>query len=117
MRWDEGHTQLTWLLLAAPLLEEGLFRAGLQESLLRRWPTATHGRRSRGLTTLAFAACHAVTRGPLLGLAVVVPAWFLGQVYDHQRSLTACTLLHALFNLAWWGAAPSLAAAWMPLLP
>jgi len=84
------------LLLAAPVLEELVFRSGLQETLLRRWPEP------RGAAWAGGTTAHAGTRGWALGLAVLAPAWLIGRVYQHTRHVPACMALHAMFNLGWW---------------
>lgn len=95
---------MTWhawglLLVLAPVLEEVVFRWGLQEALLARGLSA---RRAQGLTALAFAAAHLLLRGPSpWALATVVPAWCLGEVYTRWRRLAPCIALHALFNGVW----------------
>lgn len=86
------------LLLLAPLSEELVFRAGLQQQLIQR------GQRPAvavGLTAAAFALLHGLNRGAALGLAVLVPALLLGLLYQRSRSLPACVALHAAMNLAW----------------
>lgn len=91
------------LLALAPVAEEVVFRAGLQEALLRqtvwRWHTAPW--LANAATALAFALTHAQARGSLLGLAVVAPALLLGSVYGAQRRLRWCVLLHAVMNALW----------------
>lgn len=90
-----------WLLWVGlvPLLEEAVFRAGLQEALLR------HGLRpgwANGCTALCFTACHVLLRGAgWASWAVVVPAWLLGVVYGRSRRLRGCVALHALMNAGW----------------
>lgn len=86
------------LLLAAPLLEEAVFRAGVQEALLRR---------GRGLllanaaTALLFGAAHVAARGDAAAFAVVLPALAIGWLYERTRQLRWCVLLHAAMNAAW----------------
>ena len=90
------------LLLLAPLAEEVVFRAGLQESLLRRLrsPPAANA-----LTALAFATAHALARGDASGVAVAIPALLLGAVYGRWRTAWPCVALHASMNAVWlaWG--------------
>ncbi len=86
------------LLAIAPWLEEAIFRAGLQEHLLRS------GRRPWlciGLTALAFAAAHLLARPQWSTLALVVPALALGAIYQCTRSVTACAAAHAAMNGVW----------------
>lgn len=86
------------LLLAAPLLEEAVFRAGVQEALLR------HGRGlllANAATALLFGAAHVAARGDATAFAVALPALALGWVYQRTRRLRWCVALHAAMNAAW----------------
>lgn len=98
------------LLVGAPLLEESVFRAGLQEQLLlARVSPAT----ANALTAAAFALAHGLTRSWGLAAAVVLPAWALGWLYQRERRLAPCVAAHAALNLVWVGvsAAAGLSAA------
>jgi membrane protease YdiL (CAAX protease family) len=88
------------LLLLSPVAEEIVFRAGMQEELLRRrvqpWLATL-------ATALAFVAAHALVRDA--GLAILwlaLPAFALGIAYDRWRSLPLCIALHAAMNALWW---------------
>ena len=87
------------LLLAAPLTEELVFRAGLQEQLLRRnwgrWPAILS-------TAVIFSLLHGITRGSVIGLAVFAPACLLGWIYQLKRQVLLCIATHSALNLAWW---------------
>ena len=91
------------LLVIAPVLEEIVLRAGLQEALLRR--LALRG--AAGATAanlgcaLAFAAAHLLQRPSALAAFTLVPALWLGWVYQQQRRVAPCIALHALMNAAW----------------
>jgi len=96
-------TGLSWervamLLLLAPLIEEAVFRAGLQEWLLRRGLAPG---RANVSTALAFAGLHALARLQWMAFAVALPALLVGSVYGRWRLLRWCVLLHAAFNGAW----------------
>jgi membrane protease YdiL (CAAX protease family) len=89
---------LRWRLLVeaclwAPLFEELGFRAALFGGLRSRfsfWPAAL-------LSSVAFGAAHAYE---LVGtLAICGVGFVLAWVYERTRSLWACVLVHALFNL------------------
>ena len=88
------------LLLLAPVLEEALFRAGLQEALLRigQAPWAANV-----LTAIAFGLAHAAMHGSPAAFAVTVPALAIGMVYGRRRRLSPCIALHAAMNAAWIG--------------
>lgn len=104
------------LLLAAPVLEELVFRRGLHEQLLRRWPADNGPARATHLTTLTFGLAHALTRGPALGLAVLLPAWLIGRLYQRQRRVAGCTAVHAVFNLGWLMFGPAFLGSLHPAL-
>jgi membrane protease YdiL (CAAX protease family) len=88
----------TVLLVFAPAVEELLFRAGMQETLLRRGlrPLAANL-----MATLAFALLHGLLRSWPLALAVVLPSLALGRVYQANRRLAPVVALHAAMNLMW----------------
>lgn len=92
---------LLLLLVVAPVLEETVFRAGLQSWLQRR---AVGGRRVAGLdaavllTALAFAAAHLVHAPPLLAAMVFVPGLAIGEVYRRIGRLRPVIVLHAWYN-------------------
>lgn len=94
------------VLLLAPVLEEIVFRAGLQEALLRQPRLAAH---ASLLSSLLFALAHGLARSPALGCAVLGPSLLLGSLYRRRRQLGPCVLAHALMNLVWWAALP-----WLP---
>lgn len=94
---------LLLVVVVAPVLEEIVFRAGLQEELLRHaHPRAALGSLSANvLTALAFAAAHMALHPGLLAGLTVLPALLIGAVYQRQRRLAPCIALHALFNAIW----------------
>ena len=91
-------TRVAVLLMVAPLLEEVLFRGGIQEAMLRRGvrPLAANL-----VATLAFAVLHGVTRSWPLAVAVVLPSIVLGLVYQRNRRVTPVVALHSAMNLLW----------------
>lgn len=97
--------QLLWLLVLAPLVEEWVIRAGLQEALLQRAaPPASRARLgSVLLSSLAFCALHA-SRGWGTALMVAPVSLLIGTVYARRRNWLACACLHATGNLAAWAA-------------
>ena len=91
--------QRVWIVLVlAPLAEEAVFRAGLQEYLLRRLRTPLV---ANGLVALAFALAHVATRGEWAHFAVFVPALLVGAVYERWGRLRLCVFLHAAMNALW----------------
>src|ERR1044071_6872264 len=117
---DDGQPSLLAAFLAAAVLEEIVFRAGLQEALLRWQARATAPRalRSRLLgcsvpnvaTAALFALAHAATRSWWVGLGAFPSALALGWLYERHRRLWPCIALHAAFNLCWFFLAPLLRA-------
>jgi membrane protease YdiL (CAAX protease family) len=90
-------------LLFAPIAEEVVFRAGLQESLLRRLGArhAVDAFTANLLTALAFAAAHVALRPGILACLTILPSLLVGRVYQQHRRLELCVALHAGFNLIW----------------
>ncbi len=86
------------LLLVAPVLEEIVFRLGLQQRLLTAGsvPMAANL-----LTALAFGLVHAFSRNWALGVAVLLPALAIGWIYQRRRSVLPCIAAHAGMNLVW----------------
>jgi membrane protease YdiL (CAAX protease family) len=83
------------LLLLAPLLEEWIMRAGVQEWLMRRHPGAD------ALALLAPATVFSLLHlgaGAANAAAVFLPGLALGWLYLRRRDWRLCALLHALFN-------------------
>lgn len=84
-----------WLLVAAvaaPLLEEAVFRGALQRALRHRFG----GRWAIVISSVAFAVIH-----PQVGLglvAVLVIGLVLALVREHERSLWPSVVVHALNN-------------------
>jgi membrane protease YdiL (CAAX protease family) len=93
--------QRIWLLLVlAPLVEECVFRAGLQEYLLARFDSAIW---ATALTALVFGLVHAAARADAAALVVAAPALLVGAVYWRWRKLRWCVGLHSVMNAIWLG--------------
>jgi membrane protease YdiL (CAAX protease family) len=95
-----------FLLLLSPLVEETLFRHGLQRWALHRGGPAVPRAwwvpsGANTLVALCFAAAHLVRLPPHLAVATIVPALLIGLLYERTQRLWPCVLLHALFNLLW----------------
>ncbi len=100
----------TWPLMAAPVLEELVFRSGLQAWLTQLLaPNArsnARGHRRRAslanvVTAIAFAVAHMVVRPGWLSALTLFPALLLGWVYQRTQRLRECVALHAAFNAFW----------------
>ena len=104
-------TDALWLVLVAPVLEETVFRAGLQEELLRnaRLRAAAGTVSANVFTAFAFAAAHLALQPGLLAGLTVLPALVIGVIYQRQRRIAPCIALHALFNAIWllWAGLPN----------
>jgi membrane protease YdiL (CAAX protease family) len=86
-------------LLLAPVLEEAVFRAGLQDGLLH---AGVPPWRANGLTALAFMAAHVLLLGgSAQTVSVVLPALLVGAVYNRWRRLRLCIALHMAMNALW----------------
>ena len=93
--------RLAVLLVLAPLLEETVFRTGLQDALLRRWHSLPH--LANAATAAVFGATHAALRGETAAFAVALPALLIGAVYQRTGRLRLCVALHAAMNAVWLG--------------
>jgi len=82
------------LLLLAPVLEEWVVRAGLQEWLMRRGGPAVH---SVALSAAAFALLH-LGSGWRAVLLVLAPGAVLALLYQRSRDWRLCALLHCGMN-------------------
>jgi uncharacterized protein len=85
------------LLVAAPVLEEVVFRTGLQTQLLRRVSVLS----ANVLSALAFAAAHVVVRPSVLSALTFFPALMVGALFERQRRVLPCIALHAACNAVW----------------
>lgn len=90
--------RLAIVLIVSPLAEEVVFRAGLQEMLLRGGGAALM---ANGVTALTFGIAHALLRADPWALTTAVPALFIGAVYGHRRLVWPCVALHAAMNGVW----------------
>jgi membrane protease YdiL (CAAX protease family) len=86
------------LLLLAPVVEETLFRVGLQQRLVLCGVTP---RRASAIAALTFIAAHGLARSWALAAAVSLPAFGLAWLYQRSGSLAACIGAHAGLNACW----------------
>jgi uncharacterized protein len=85
------------LLLWGPVVEELVFRAGLQKILMRqKFPALT----ANGIVSIIFSLAHYALSGNPSMLAVFAPSLLLGWVYQKTDSLVWIMGLHSFFNLA-----------------
>ncbi|PID60068.1 MAG: hypothetical protein CSB44_11215 [Gammaproteobacteria bacterium] len=89
---------LTLLLLSivSPVLEEFVFRGGLQSWLLSR----RCGKLANPITAAVFAAFHLFRQPPLWAALIFLPALVFGWSYERTgERLAAPILLHAFYNI------------------
>lgn len=98
------------LLVLSPVAEEAVFRAGLQEWLLRHRAEPAI---AIALTAFVFGLAHVAARGDLVAFAVALPAVLLGLAYQSWRKLRYCALLHAGMNLLWLASSGASTVAWL----
>ena len=92
MAGDQGLLMFTALVIAAPILEELIFRGIMLDGLLRIYsPT-----KAVIVSSLLFGLVH-LNPAQFVGGALV--GGFMGWVYVHTRSVMATILIHAAFNL------------------
>jgi membrane protease YdiL (CAAX protease family) len=84
------------LLLWGPVVEELVFRAGLQKWLTHR---LSSGWLANSITSFLFAGVHYALSGLPATWLVIVPSIVLGWVYSKTNSLALVIALHASFNL------------------
>jgi membrane protease YdiL (CAAX protease family) len=117
---DRGNAQALWLMLGAPVLEELVFRAGVQAGLRQRlasWGTAA-APVAILISSLLFAACHALrqpTAAALVAAGTLLPSLACGWLYERTARLGPCIALHAACNALWLGA-PTAVVSWQASL-
>jgi membrane protease YdiL (CAAX protease family) len=97
---------IAWLLLGAPLTEELVFRAGLQDFLARRWaswqPLGASGVACAvAVGSLAFTAAHVLLAPSTLAALTLFPSLLVGALYARTRRLRHAVALHGAFNACW----------------
>lgn len=87
------------LLLLAPLLEEWILRAGLQEWMLRHlsWPAMRTRILAVAIPAVVFSLLH-IGAGITAAGAVFLPGLVLGMIYLRTRKWWICALMHLSFN-------------------
>lgn len=96
---------LAWALVAAPLVEEFIFRGLVQRGLEDRrasrgasWLAPLGG--SANLATAAlFALAHVQLAGPTLAPWLMLPSLVFGWCWARHRSVWGCAAAHGWFNL------------------
>jgi membrane protease YdiL (CAAX protease family) len=112
MLWSEGALPVLLSLMTSAVLEEIVFRHGLQGGLqhagrLRLWGSHTAWvSPANALSTAAFVLAHGLTRSWALAMAVLPASVCLGCLYERRRSLWLCMAAHGGMNALWWLLAP-----------
>jgi hypothetical protein len=90
-----------WLALVYPVLEEIVFRGGLQSWLLKRawgvkrvWKITS----ANAITSVVFAAFHLVYHAPPWALAVAAPSLVFGYFREKYHSVIPPVYLHVFYN-------------------
>ena len=92
MASDQGPLMFIALVIAAPILEELVFRGIMLDGLLRIYsPT-----KAIVVSSLLFGVIHL---NPVQFVGGALVGGFMGWVYFHTRSVLATILIHASFNL------------------
>jgi membrane protease YdiL (CAAX protease family) len=97
---QQGQCSDTWfhfkLLLWGPVVEEIVFRAGLQRRLMgyfhKHWM-------ANGITSVAFSLLHYVLLPNLGSLMVFLPSIALGAIYQYTGKVAWAMVLHSALNL------------------
>lgn len=98
--WDV----LGWYVLIYPVVEELLFRGGVQAGLLQ---TKAGQQQLLGfslanlMASLLFAAAHLVVRGTPAALLVFFPSLLFGYFRDRYSSILPAVLLHMGYNFSY----------------
>jgi len=96
---------LFWLKLTIlmPVLEEIVFRGGIQTALISRsrpaFAKAWAGFSFANLiTSVLFASMHLISQPPLWAALVFIPSLVFGWARDRYNAVLPCVLLHAVYN-------------------
>lgn len=95
---------LAWALAGSPVVEEWIYRALLQNGLMRQlhgWCSPYLGHLVNAAVACVVVAVHAPANGAW-SVAWALPALVLGELYRQLRQVGLCMALHAWFNLSLW---------------
>ncbi|HSV81928.1 MAG TPA: JDVT-CTERM system glutamic-type intramembrane protease [Ramlibacter sp.] len=89
---------LLWMCLLAPMIEELAFRGVLQDVMgaMRAWSGPLSF--ANVATSVAFAAVHVPSHGPVLAAAVFLPSLVFGRLKELSPSLLPAMALHGWYN-------------------
>ena len=90
------------VIVVYPVLEELVFRGGIQMLLLEMFPLSRRRIFSLSMANLAtsmlFSAMHLYSHAPLWALLVMVPSLVFGWAMEHFGKIMAPVLLHVVYN-------------------
>jgi len=92
---------LIWIALFYPILEEYIFRGGLQAALFAkpRLEKSAHGiSLANVITSVIFAAMHLFSQSPLWAALVFFPSMVFGWMRDRYANIHASIALHIAYN-------------------
>lgn len=98
----QGGWPLVWALAGSPLLEEWVYRAGVQTTLASRLSgqfARYAGHWANLFTALLFVAVHSPVHG-VWAWAWIVPGLLLGELFRQAQRVWPCVCLHAWFNVS-----------------
>lgn len=94
-------SQFAIIALVYPVVEEIVFRAGIQHALLTR-PAFSRSMScisiANVITSLLFAAAHLFNQQPLWAALIIAPSLVFGWAYERYRTVIAPILLHMFYN-------------------
>ncbi|MFK7862355.1 MAG: JDVT-CTERM system glutamic-type intramembrane protease [Granulosicoccus sp.] len=92
---------LLWAALLYPVLEEYVFRGGLQAELFKR-TSFSHSKLgvsiANVMTSVLFAAMHLISQPPIWAALVFVPSLVFGWMRDRYSHIYASIALHIVYN-------------------
>lgn len=94
---------LVWLKLSLlmPILEEIVFRGGIQSALMTKsfFSKSWFGVSVANIvTSIIFAAMHFISQPPLWAALVFIPSIVFGWARDRYITIIPCIILHAVYN-------------------
>ena len=100
--WPDARLLLV-IVVAAPILEELVFRGALQAWLFDQpWMRGFIGGGfsfANVVTSVLFAGFHAISQPPLWAMSVFIPSLVFGWARDRTQSVWPGMVLHAWYNL------------------
>ena len=88
--------------LVYPVLEELVFRGGIQMLLRENLPMMRTGAfgvsMANAVTSILFSAMHLFTHAPLWALLVILPSLVFGWAMEHFGRVTVPIFLHVFYN-------------------